>query len=66
MKLSRREWASVAGASLTAQAALGQTPPAAPDTDLAKAVHDAILRNSAALSNFEVPAGTEPAFLFKP
>lgn len=59
--LTRRQWAAALGAS--AAAARAQTPPS--EDALAEArrrVAGALER----LQEFQLPAGTEPAFVFKP
>jgi hypothetical protein len=66
MKLSRRELAGLAATGLLKQAQAAQSPEATPTIDFAKAARDTIQRNSEALGKFDVPIGTEPAFLFKP
>jgi predicted nicotinamide N-methyase len=66
MKLSRRELAVLAAAGLVAQAQAEQGPQEAFPADLAKAAREAVQRNSEALSKFDVPMATEPAFLFRP
>ena len=63
MTLSRRELAAAAVAAVVAPAVESQTPQ--PASDVAKAVHDANQRNSEALTKFEIPIATEPAFQFK-
>ena len=68
MTLTRRELAAAAVAAMAAPSAESQTPQPAADlakTDLAKAVHDANQRNSEALTKFEIPIATEPAFQFR-
>jgi len=62
MTLTRRELAAAAVAAVSAPSAESQTPPA---SDVANAVHDANQRNSEALTKFEIPIATEPAFQFK-
>jgi hypothetical protein len=68
MTLTRRELAAAAVAAVAAPSAESQTQPSAADlakTDMAKVVHDANQRNSEALTKFEIPIATEPAFQFK-
>lgn len=60
MKLSRRELVALAGSAATA---LAQTP--APAADPLQTARDANKRVSDALTKFEVPVSTEPAFQFK-
>ncbi len=63
MKLSRRELAAAVAGAVAAPSAESQAP--TPVGDLAKVVHDANQRNSEALTKFEIPIATEPAFQFK-
>ncbi len=63
MTLTRRELAAAAIAAVAAPSADAQTQQSA--SDLAKVVHDANQRNSEALTKFEIPIATEPAFQFK-
>jgi len=63
MTLTRRELAAAAVAVVAAPSAEPQAPQSA--ADLAKVVHDANQRNSEALTKFEIPIATEPAFQFR-
>jgi hypothetical protein len=63
MTLTRRELAAAAVAAVSAPSAEPQEPQSA--ADLAKVVHDANQRNSEALTKFEIPIATEPAFQFR-
>lgn len=64
MKLSRRELAvAAAGVALVTRAA-AQTPDTA--IDQAKAAQEATRLAAEALSKFEIPMATEPAFRFIP
>jgi hypothetical protein len=68
MTLSRRELAAAAVAAVVAPSVESQTQQPASDlakTELAKVIHDANQRNSEALTKFEIPIATEPAFQFK-
>ena len=69
MKITRRAMAAVL-ASVGAQAQTTAHPapavePTAPDADLQSA-KEQVRANVTALSQFEVPMSTEPAFQFKP
>ena len=69
MKITRRAMAAVL-ASVGAQAqttarATAAVEPTAPDADLQSA-KEQVRANVTALSQFEVPMSTEPAFQFKP
>ena len=62
-KLTRRELAAMAAAgAVTAQA---QTPGQPGSEDLEKAARDLNARNVEALTKFDVPISTEPAFQFQ-
>jgi hypothetical protein len=68
MTLTRRELAAAAMAAVAVPSVESQTPQPPADlakTDMAKVVHDANQRNSEALTKFEIPIATEPAFQFK-
>lgn len=62
-KTTRRELAALAAASLTAAAAIAQTPAAPQDFD--KAALDSHRGNSETLAKFDIPMSLEPAFQFR-
>jgi hypothetical protein len=62
-KMTRRQLAVVAAASLTAAKALAQTPPAAVDYN--QAALESHKQNSAVLAAFPLAMSVEPAFQFK-
>ena len=65
MKLSRRELGvAAAGAALATRAAAQPAP--ANTVDQAKAAQEALQRASEALTKFEIPMATAPAFRFIP
>ena len=65
MKRSRRELGIAAASAALATRAVAQQAPA--DTvDQAKAAEEALQRASEALTRFEIPLATEPAFRFVP
>jgi hypothetical protein len=67
MKLTRRELVVATAGSIAAVKALAQSSPAVPGAarDFGKEAHDAVQRNGEALTKFEIPMSTEPAFQFK-
>lgn len=68
-KLTRRELAVIATASLTSSLVttrlIAQTAPPATDADLYRAALESNRQDAAALAQFEIPMSTEPAFQFK-
>jgi hypothetical protein len=68
-KLTRRELAGIATASLTSSLVMGkliaQTAPPATDAELYKAALESNKQDAAALAQFDIPMSTEPAFQFK-
>jgi hypothetical protein len=68
-KLTRRELAVMATASLTSSLVVGkliaQTAPSAADADLYKAALESNRQDSVVLAQFEISMSTEPAFQFK-
>ena len=68
-KLTRRELAVIATASVTSSVVMAkliaQVPAAAPEADLYKAALESNRQDSVVLARFEIPMSTEPAFQFK-
>jgi hypothetical protein len=63
MKVTRRQLAAVVSATALAQA---QTPgPAAAPADELQAARDRLKANRDALTHYDLPASTEPAFRFQ-
>jgi hypothetical protein len=66
-QITRRQFAGLAAGSaaisLDAVKALAQTPASGQDLD--NAARESHRRNSATLTQFEIPMSLEPAFLFK-
>ena len=62
-KITRRELVVATGGVLAAQVGNAQT--AASSTDLARAARELNQRSGDALTKFEIPLSTEPAFQFQ-
>jgi hypothetical protein len=62
-KITRRQLAGVAAASLGAVTAIAQVPPTTQDLD--SAARESHKQNSDALAKVEIPMSLEPAFQFK-
>ena len=68
MKLTRRQLVAATAGSITAMRVLAQSPPVSTGAaahDFGKEAHEAVQRNADALTKFEIPMATEPAFQFK-
>jgi hypothetical protein len=64
-KMTRRDLAAVLGSVAGIASARPQAPAASVPEDLNAAAKEQLRKNSEALSKFDLPMSTEPAFLFK-
>jgi hypothetical protein len=63
--MTRRDLAAVLGSVAGIASARAQAPAASVPEDLNAAAKEQLRKNSEALSKFDLPMSTEPAFLFK-
>jgi hypothetical protein len=64
-KITRRDLAAVLGSAAGIASARAQEAPASQPKDLNTAAKEQLRKDSEALSKFDLPMSTEPAFQFK-
>lgn len=64
-KITRRDLTAMLGSVAGIASVRAQSPPPSQPEDLNAAAKDQLRKNSATLSEFDLPMSTEPAFHFK-